>query len=234
MPDLITDALDFKQPIYRNIIGINLKQNHFDDLSDNPTDWEIANNALESSPRLAINEANYNAINYVFERLHWHMSRFSNGHFPVWYGSQQLETTFYETAYHWQQFLNDSIDLLKNQTGPIYNTRSVFTVQCDAVLIDLRKKTMLFPFLVDKNKYRKTQALGEKFAHQELPGLCTKSARYKKGGIIVIFNPTVLSNAEHTQDFLYEAESNQIDQIKISNFHSQKAVTEIAAAEFIH
>lgn len=234
MPDLITDAIDFGQPVYRNIIGINLQKNHFDDLSDNPSDWDIANNALESSPRLAINEASYNAINYVFERLHWHMSRFSNGHFPVWYSSQQLVTTFYETAYHWQQFLNDSVDLLKNQEVPIYNTRSVFTVQCEAVLIDLRNKTTLFPFLIDKQKYRKTQTLGEKFAHQKLPGLCTTSARYKKGSNVVIFNPAVLSNVEHTQDFLYEAETNQIDQIRISDFHNQKAVTEIAAAAFIH
>jgi hypothetical protein len=32
---------------------------------------------------------------------HWRASRFSDGNYGVWYGSDTVETTVYESAYHW-------------------------------------------------------------------------------------------------------------------------------------
>ena len=40
---------------------------------------------------------------------HWQATRFSDGSlYGVWYGSLDIETTVYETAWHWYQFVLDS------------------------------------------------------------------------------------------------------------------------------
>jgi hypothetical protein len=48
----------------------------------------------------------FNAIGWPFK--HWQASRFSDGTFGVWYGCDTVETSVYETAYHWfSGFLTD-------------------------------------------------------------------------------------------------------------------------------
>ena len=45
----------------------------------------------------------FNAIVWPFK--HWRASRFSGGTYGVWYGSDMVETTVYESAYHWYRRL---------------------------------------------------------------------------------------------------------------------------------
>ncbi len=48
-------------------------------------------------------------IAYTFDAAHWQATRFSDGtRYGVWYGSLDVETTVYETAWHWYRFVRDS------------------------------------------------------------------------------------------------------------------------------
>ena len=101
--------------LVRNIVSIRVSQDLFDDLSDNPADWQTAIRLeLATKPRMFVSpvptidrpfeEARWNdAIHYPFR--HWMKSRYADGSFGVWYGSDTVETSVYETLYHWRQGL---------------------------------------------------------------------------------------------------------------------------------
>ena len=112
---LIREVADFHGDLVRNIKGIRQSQNLFDDLSADPADHAAAL-AAESATRLPTPAAmitrpfDYGTvITYPFLPQNWQATRFSDGlAYGVWYGSLELETTVYESAYHWHRFVMDS------------------------------------------------------------------------------------------------------------------------------
>jgi len=94
---------DVHQDVAHNIKSIRVSQNLFDDLSDDPADWEIAQQHelatkphTYGSPNTIIDrpfeEADWlNAIEFPFRN--WAASRFCDGSFGIWYGSDLVETT---------------------------------------------------------------------------------------------------------------------------------------------
>ena len=60
----------------------------------------------------------------------------------------EIETTVYETLYHWRRFIQDSYPNLEHE---VVGERRVFQVRCEAILIDLR--AAVEPRLVDRNDY---------------------------------------------------------------------------------
>lgn len=190
--------LNFRDDIYRNIVSLRESQDLFDDLTDLEGGREAAIN-LEVSSRPFIysitqpiidrpfEEAAYNeAVCFPFQN--WSKTRYSDGSFGVWYGAASLETSIYETVYHWRQFLDDagwaSLDGVAIE-------RKIYRVRCEAALLDLRQKAGQFPGLVDKNSYHYTQQIGIRIHHEGQPGLITRSARCN-GEIFAIFNSQVL------------------------------------------
>ena len=186
--------------LIRNIVSLRVSQDLFDDLSDSRSDWDAAirlelatKSPLFASPTPVIDrpfeEALWNdAINYPFK--HWLRSRYSDGSFGVWYGSDAIETTVYETVYHWRsRFLRDAG---LTQAG-IQIERKLYYVRCDAALIDLRPAVAHFPALVDPVDYTLTHQVGAKLHHEGHPGLASKSAR-SNGSIYAAFNARILSD----------------------------------------
>ncbi|WP_263768566.1 RES family NAD+ phosphorylase [Propionivibrio soli] len=185
---------------YRNIVSIRVSQDVFDDLSDDPEDWSAAiklelatKSRAFSSPEPVIHrpfeEAHWNdAIDYPFK--HWMRSRYSDGSFGVWYGADSVETTVYETVYHWREgFLRDA-----GFTQPgIRIERKIYLVRCDAALIDLRPTVTACPALVDPDDYTLTHQVGAKLHREGHPGLLSRSARCS-GDVYAVFNPRVLSD----------------------------------------
>ena len=85
----------------------------------------------------------FNAINWPFKN--WQESRFSDGSFGVWYGSDTVETTVYESAYHWSAgFLRDA-GFDKEECVVI--ERKLYKVACDAALLDFREVAHRYPGL---------------------------------------------------------------------------------------
>ena len=191
---------DVHQDLVRNIVSPRVSQDLFDDLSDDPEDWRSAielelttKPSLFSSSQPIIDrpyeEALWNdAINYPFK--HWMRSRYSDGSFGVWYGADGIETTVYETAYHWRRgFLQDA-----GMTQPgIRIERRLYLVRCDAALVDLRSSVAKIPALIDPQDYSLTQQIGSRLHREGHPGLLTRSARCS-GEVYPILNPALLSN----------------------------------------
>ena len=193
---LIRKIVDFHGDLVRNIKGVRQSQDLFDDLSPDPADHAVAV-AAESATRIATAAAmitrpfDYGTvITFPFLPQNWQATRFSDGlAFGVWYGSAGLETTVYETAYHWHRFVTDSF---AEEDREIVGERRIVDVRCDAILMDLRGAEKKEPRLTDRHDYGYTQRLGRYLRGQSQNGLLTCSARHT-GDNAAILRPAALS-----------------------------------------
>ena len=192
--NLVREVADYRGDLVRNIKGIRVSQDLFDDLADNTADHVVAI-AAESATRipspapLITRPFDYGTvITYPFVPHNWQATRYSDGlAFGVWYGALELETTVYETLFHWHRFVSDSFSDLDRE---IVGERRVFQVRCDAILIDLRNTRE--PRLVDRRDYAFTQQLGRYLRDRAQSGLLAPSAR-APGTTAAILRPEVLS-----------------------------------------
>lgn len=193
---LIREVADFHGDLVRNIKGIRSSQDLFDDLSSDPADRAVAV-AAESATRMPTQAPmitrpfDYGTVlTYPFLPQNWQATRYSEGlAYGVWYGSLELETTVYETAYHWHRFVTDSF---AKENREIVGERRVLDVRCDAILLDLRGKERKVPALVDRRDYSYTQGLGRYLRTQSQNGLLVRSARVQ-GDNAALLRPEVLS-----------------------------------------
>lgn len=202
--------LDVHEDVFRNVVSLRQSQDLFDDLTDDPAGWALAQNVeaevkpppyLSSVPvidRPFEDAVWFNAIQWPF--FHWRASRFSDGSFGVWYGSQSVATTVHESVWHWYGGLLADAGF---QHESVVAERKVFVVACDAALIDLRPVTPEHPGLVHPTDYALPQSVGERMHREGHPGLLTRSARDPKGTNIVVFNARVLSNPRHLHYLTY-------------------------------
>lgn len=193
----ITHVADLHGDLVRNIKGIRSTQELFDDLSDDPADRAVATAVdmagyIESPSPLVTRPFDYGAVvTYPYVPHNWHATRFSDGlTYGVWYGSLTLETTVYETVYHWHHFVMDSY---AGENRAIRTDRRILDTRCDAILVDLRGKQVRQKALVDRRDYRHTQALGRYLHDQSQNGLLVQSAR-SDGVNAAVFRPSVLSD----------------------------------------
>ena len=204
--NLVRAVADYHGDLVRNIQTIRVSQDLFDDLSPDARDQAVAIAAegagrIPSEAPLITRPFDYGSvITYPFANFNGQGTRFSAGlAYGVWYGSLELETTVYETAYHRHRFLVDSF---AGEDRWIVNERRVFTVRCDAILIDLRGKEAAEPRLVERTSYAFTQPLGAYLQAQGTNGLLVKSARCD-GINAPIFRPSVLSRVRELCHLTY-------------------------------
>lgn len=191
---LVRQVADYRGDLLRNIKGIRVSQDLFDDLARDAADREVAI-AAESATRipspapLITRPFDYGTvITYPFAPHNWQATRYSDGmEYGVWYGALELLTTVYETLHHWHRFVTDSF----STDEEIIGERRVFQVRCEAILIDLRAAAE--PRLVDRNDYAFTQQLGRYLWKRAQSGLLAPSAR-GPGICAAIFRPEALSD----------------------------------------
>jgi len=197
MQELLNRNRDVDQIIKRNIVSLRVSENLFDDLSDG--DDELSQLAMElersikSNIPININERAFHyttAIEYPFTHEPYLSTRFGNGTYPVWYGSINLETTIYETAFHMVR----SESQIEGINEIIYRERAVYDVHCHALLVDLIGKEEKFPQLIT-NDYDFTQQIANRLHKEGHPGLVAPSARYKSGDNFVVFRKAMLSDS---------------------------------------
>ncbi len=208
--DVHTDA-------FRNIVSIHVSQNLFDDLSASPADWVQAQ-WIEDKVKPFAYQSNTPVISRPFEDAHWcnaiewpykhwQASRFSDGSFGVWYGCDSVETSVYETVHHWVNgFLKDAG--FENEN--VIAERKLYTVACEAALLDFRPHASKYPGLVHQSDYSYTHAIGARLHREGHPGLVAASARHALGYNYVILNPNVLSNPRPHCQLRYQFEGNRI------------------------
>jgi RES domain len=191
---LLRQVADFRGDLVRNIKGIRVSQDLFDDLAQSDADRAVAI-AAESATRrasaapLITRPFDYGTvITYPFVPHNWHATRYSDGmNYGVWYGALELETTVHETLYHWRRFVTDSFPIDREIVGE----RRVFQVRCEAILIDLRAAKEAR--LVERNDYAFTQQLGSYLSQRAQSGLLAPSAR-GPGTAAAILRPEALSD----------------------------------------
>lgn len=192
--------IDMNQHVFRNIAKPDFDE--YDDLSDDMSARAHAHRMSSLSANyFSENKFQYDAIDFIFEAKNWEATRFGNGDFPVWYGSLDLATTFYETIHRWKKSF---IDAPKNfNETRISVLRKVFTVLCKAALIDLREyaNSLAHP---DPGFYPNTQQIGRRIHQEGYPGLLTQSARIKNGENIAIFKKEILSDPNYFNKYIYE------------------------------
>jgi hypothetical protein len=203
--------------VIRNIVSIRSSQDLFDDLTPSPEEWALAQQVEDQVKPLPYRSRTpiihrpfedadwFNAIAWPFK--HWQSSRFSDGTFGIWYGSGSVETSVFETAYHWfSGFLTDAGFDKDNVIGE----RKLYEVACDAALLDLRPLVARHAGLVHKTDYSYTQSVGAKLHREGHPGLVTVSARHASGQNYAVFNPDVLSKPRSHCQLTYRLEGHRI------------------------
>ncbi len=215
---LFDRAVDYAQDVFRNIRGVKESQDLFDDLSDDPADWRAANTldmsthpALTNAPIIqrAFDYSKNEFIDYPFENIT--ASRYSDGTVGCWYGAETLETSIFETTYHFIREIANSPDVFTTQKTVIINRR-IAMVHCHGLALDLSHKAHKFPWLVEPVNYTQCQALGRRVALEGHPLLRVPSARHTGGINLVVFKPNVLSNARdycHLQ-YVYDLSSEHV------------------------
>jgi len=195
LEQLIREVVPFAGDLVRNIKGLRVSQDLFDDLARDAADRDVAI-AAESATRLPSpaplisRPFDYGSvITYPFVPHNSQATRYSDGlAYGVWYGALELDTTVYETAYHWHRFVMDSFGALDRA---IAGERRVFTVRCNAILIDLRAAAE--PRLTDRRDYAFTWQLGRYLWERSQSGLLARSAR-AAGTSAAVFRPEALSD----------------------------------------
>ena len=195
-------VVDMRGDIHRNIVSLRTSVDLFDDLSDDPDEQLLAQTvenptkpypfrSLTPAIHRPFEEAEwFNAIGWPFK--HWQSSRYSDGSFGVWYGGDSVETTVFETAYHWYTgLLSDAEGFVREKVAI---ERKVYNVNCEALLLNLRPRAAGYPALVHKTDYGFTQQVGARLHREGHPGFMVPSVRYPQGVSHVVLNPAVLSN----------------------------------------
>jgi len=203
---IFNELHDFNDRVFHNVQGIAPGFDEFDDLSDDPRAQACAHRMSQASEMgYRFDELQYHAIDFIFKKESWQPTRFGNGSYPVWYGSLDLDTSFYETSYHWRKtFLEAPQDFSQPGDQPIATLRTVFTVNCQAALIDLRKKAEEGKELLDPSRYSSAQQVGSRVHREGYPGLVTKSARWVPGENVAVFRKEILTAPALENNYLYE------------------------------
>lgn len=209
---------DVHRDVARNIVSLHESEDLFDDLTNDPAEWRLAQrveddvkpplyrSATPIIDRPFEDAAWFNAIAWPFR--HWQASRFSNGSHGVWYGSDTVETTVHETAYHWiHGLLRDA----GYEREAVVAERKVYSVTCNAALLDFRRVTADYPDLAHPTDYAFPQSVGARIHREGHPGLLIQSVRHPAGENVAVFNPGVLSNPRLNCQLTYRLEGNRID-----------------------
>ncbi len=208
---------DVHRDLLRNIVSLAASQDLFDDLSGAPADWLLAQQVEDEAkpPPYAsrtpvidrpFEDAQwFNAIAWPFR--HWQGSRFSDGSFGVWYGCDSVQTSVHETVHHWYHGLLRDAGF-ENQ--PVVAERKVYSVACDAALLDFRPLVQAFPALVHPDDYGYARSVGSRIHREGHPGLVTRSVRHPAGENYAVFNPAVLSNPRLHCQLSYRLDEGQV------------------------
>lgn len=208
---------DVHQDVAQNIVSLRQSQDLFDDLTEDPAEWLLAQKVEDEvkpppyrsrTPLIdrPFEDAEwFNAIAWPFKN--WQVSRFSDGTYGVWYGSESVETTVYESAYRWY------VGLLCDagyEHQVVMAERKVYTVTCSAALLDFRKASHDHADLLHPSDYVFCQSVGARIHREGHPGLLTPSVRRPAGENAAIFNPDVLSKPRLNCQLSYRLDGDQI------------------------
>ncbi|MDP3222258.1 MAG: RES family NAD+ phosphorylase [Rubrivivax sp.] len=124
-------------------------------------------------------------------------SRFSAGHFGVFYAAKDRATAMAETRHHHGRFLADT------RQGPLHLPMRLYAVAIDARLHDLRREGSVDPRVYDADSYATSQALGAQLQQAGSAGVVYRSVRQATGQCVGLFKPKGAGDCLHAAYLLY-------------------------------
>jgi RES domain-containing protein len=124
-------------------------------------------------------------------------SRFSPGHYGVFYAARERATAVAETRHHQGRFL------AATQEGPMHLPMRLYHVAIDARLHDLRAPGAVDAAVMAPDNYTASQALGATLHAAGSGGLAYRSVRHERGQCVGLFKPRGASRCVHAAYLLY-------------------------------
>lgn len=124
-------------------------------------------------------------------------SRFSAGHYGVFYAADARETAVAETRYHHGRFLAATGE------GPMHLPMRLYRVAIDAVLHDLRPAGAVDPAIYHEADYTQSRALGRQLKDAGSDGVVYRSVRREGGECVGLFRPRGATGCVHAAYLLY-------------------------------
>lgn len=140
-------------------------------------------------PAERVSGAGSSMIMAAFTHLNPEGSRFSDGHYGVYYAAHALETAVAEVSHHRAVFL------ARTREPAIDVDLRLITATLDAPLHDLRALGRRGAALFDPDRYDVPQALGRRLREAGSWGVQFPSVRHRGGLCVGVFRPRALRNA---------------------------------------
>ena len=181
-------AETFRADVFR----LASQRRHADFLRAEGFDDESVREMLELLASRGISDTSEDLLSGPFRpkpqlRKSGYRTRFSDGSFPVFYSSLEMETAEAEVEF-W--FLKNISEPTKRRTA--YYSR--LSCRFDGSIKDLRSALTNWPDLVDDSDYSFCNSVGAEAMTSGLDGLVTTSARTAGGTNLPIFTQRALSN----------------------------------------
>jgi RES domain len=124
-------------------------------------------------------------------------SRFSAGHWGVFYAAHERATAMAETRHHHARFL------AATKQGPLHLPMRLYHVAVDARLHDLRPAGAVPEAVYDPDDYAASRALGARLRAAGSAGVVYRSVRHARGQCVGLFRPLGASACLHAAYLLY-------------------------------
>ncbi len=124
-------------------------------------------------------------------------SRFSGGHYGVFYAARERATAVAETRHHHGRFLAATAQ------GPQHLPMRLYSVAIDARLHDLRPAGSVDAAVYHPDDYGVAQALGQRLHAAGSAGVAYRSVRHERGQCVGLFQPRGASRCLHAAHLLY-------------------------------
>ncbi|CAN5299467.1 RES family NAD+ phosphorylase [soil metagenome] len=134
-------------------------------------------------------------------------SRFSDGHYGVFYAARERETAIAETQHHHGRFLRAT------QEGPLQLPMRLYAVRIDARLHDLRGHAPANQAVHDPDRYGAAQALGRQLRDAGSNGVVYRSVRRAGGQCAGLFKPRAARDCTHAAHLLYAWDGEQFGDV---------------------
>ncbi len=133
----------------------------------------------------------------AFTHLNPDGSRFTAGHYGVYYAGSEIETAIAETKHHRTNFM------LATNEPPMELDMRVYAAQLTGELHDIRGLQKKHPTLYHSTNYSASQAFADQIWIGGADGIAYTSVRRPGGECFAVFRPRLLSNCRQERHLCY-------------------------------
>lgn len=133
----------------------------------------------------------------AFTHLNPDGSRFTRGHYGVYYAAGDLETAIAETKHHRIRFM------LATNEPPLELDMRVYVARLNGRLHDIRGLEEEYPALYDPSHYSASQTFADELRSAGADGIAYSSVRRPGGECFAVFRPRLLSNCKQERHLCY-------------------------------